>query len=120
MKVLSITVPIFVSDIEASVPEYEVLLGERSQFRFDIPAKGLSLAKVGGLLVIGGPEAALKPLREIRASLRVDSLDEYFAYLARTGAQILQPPTPTPTGRNMIVKGTDGNVLEYVELREAV
>ncbi len=116
MKVLNITVPLFTTDFEAATATYEKLLGEPVQLRFEMPAKGLSVAKIGNLLIIGGSEEALSAVRHIRATFRVDSLDEYHAHLSSTGATILQPPTPTPTGRNMIAKGADGVVIEYVEL----
>jgi predicted enzyme related to lactoylglutathione lyase len=120
LKVLGITVPIFVTDFESATATYEKLLGEAIQHKFEVPSKGISVAKIGSLLIIGGSEGALSSLRQIRATLRVDSLDEYFAHLSRTGAAILQPPAPTPTGHNMIAQGTDGVVFEYVELREGL
>ena len=118
MKVLSITIPIFVTDFESATATYEKLLGEAIHLKFEVPSKGISVAKIGSLLIIGGSEDALSSLRQIRATLRVDSLDEYLVHLSSTGATILQPPTPTPTGQNMIARGADGVVFEYVELRQ--
>jgi len=116
MKVLGITVPIFTTEFESAIASYARLMGEPIQLKFEIPARGISVAKIGSLLIIGGSEEALVSLRQIRATLRVDSLDDYNDYLRATGAAILQPPTITPTGRNMIAKGNDGVVFEYVEL----
>ncbi len=37
MKVLGITVPIFTTDFEMTVKDYETLMGESTQKKFDIP-----------------------------------------------------------------------------------
>ncbi len=116
MKLLSTSVPVFTTDLESAIARYEALIGENVQFRFSIPDRRLAIAKIGSLLLIGGEEETLKPLRQIRATFNVDSLDEYEAHLQSSGATILQPPTPTPVGRNMIIKDTDGVVFEFVEL----
>jgi predicted enzyme related to lactoylglutathione lyase len=116
VRVLGVTVPIFTVDFESAVASYEELLGEAVQFRFEMPAKGISVAKIGGLLIIGGDDDALASLRQIRATLSVDSLDDYHTHLTTTGATVIQPPTPTPTGSNMIATGRDGVTFEYVEL----
>jgi predicted enzyme related to lactoylglutathione lyase len=116
MKVLGITIPIFTTDFESAMEDYSALTGEPVQNKFEVPGKGISVARIGSFLIIGGTEEALEPLRQIRATLSVDSLDEYEAHLQVHGATILQPVTPTPTGRNMIARGSDGVVFEYVEL----
>jgi predicted enzyme related to lactoylglutathione lyase len=117
MKVLGITVPIFTTDFETTVKDYETLMGESTQKKFHISSIGISVAKIGGILIIGGSEEALTPLKQIRATFVVDSIEDYFSYLVGSKATIIQPPTPTPTGQNMIAKGKDGVVFEYVELR---
>lgn len=119
MKILGVTVPIFTTEFEPSVMAYEKLVGEAVNRRFEVPSKGVSMAKIGNFLIVGGTEEALSPLRQIRATLQVNSLDTYFEHLSSIGATILQPPTDTPTGRNMIAKGGDGLVFEYVELHQA-
>lgn len=130
MKVLGVAIPIFTTEFEAAVKSYEILMGEHAQRQFEAPCKckapsnievpsnGISVAKVGSVLIIGGSEKTLASLPQIRAIFIVDSLDKYHTHLKTDKATILQPPTPTPTGRNMIVKATDGMVFEYVELRD--
>lgn len=117
MKVLGITVPIFTTDFEMTVKDYETLMGESTQKKFDIPSIGISVAKIGSILIIGGSEDALTPLKQIRATFIVDSIEDYYSYLVSDEATIIQPPTSTPTGKNMIAKRKDGVVFEYVELK---
>jgi len=119
MKVIGITIPIFTTEFETAVKSYETLMGESTQRKFEVSSKGISVAKIGNVLIIGGSEETLTPLRQIRAIFVVDSIDDYDAYLRANSATILQPPTPTPTGRNMIAKGADGMVFEYVELQDS-
>ena len=116
MKVLGVTIPLFTTEFDSAIAHYSTLIGESVQNRFEVPAKGITVARIGGLLIIVGSDAALAPLREIRGTLLVDSLDEYEAHLRDSGADILQPPTATPAGGNMIARGPDGVVFEYVEL----
>jgi predicted enzyme related to lactoylglutathione lyase len=116
MKILSVTVPIFTTNFESDIKIYEKLVGEPVHNKFEVPDKGFSVARIGHFLLIGGTEEILAPLRQIRATLSVDSLDEYDAHLRESGATILQPPSSTPTGKNMIAMGADGVVFEYVEL----
>ncbi len=117
MKVLSIKVPIFTTDLEKTVKDYETLLGVSMQYKFDMSSIGISVANIGDILIVGGSENVLAPLKQIRATLVVDSIEDYHSYLIGHGATILQSPESTPTGQNMIAKGKDGVVFEYVELK---
>jgi predicted enzyme related to lactoylglutathione lyase len=67
--------------------------------------------------LIAGIERDLAPLREVRATLTVDSLAEFEAHLRASGGAIVQPPTPTPAGRNMVVRDVEGVVFELVQPR---
>lgn len=118
MKTLAITCPLFVNDLDAAIEFYTRLLGQSVQRRFAVAAKGIEVARIGDVLLIGGPNEALAPLRAISATLRVDTLDEYVAFLRQQRAVFVQEPMTTPVGRNMIVRGADGVTLEYVELRD--
>ncbi len=116
MKVMGMTIPLFTVEFEAMIERYEKIIGEKTQLKFNLPSKDISVAKIGNILVIGGSEENIAPLRSIKATLVVDSIEEYFKYFKRENAIIIQPPTPTPTGKNMIVRGIDGITFEYVEL----
>jgi len=120
MKVIGISLPIFTTEFEPAVKYYVALMGEPIQRKFEIPSKGITVAKIGNILVIGGSEDALIPLKQIRATFTVDSIDEYETYLRENSAIILQSTTPTPVGRNMIAKGSDGLVFEYVEIDQKI
>ena len=115
MKVLSTSVPIFTTDIEAAVERYEALARDTVRERFEIPGQGIEIAILGNLTIIAGPEEKLGALRDVRATFVVDSLAEYSAHLRSTGATTLQGPSPTPAGTNLIVPDVDGTVLEFVE-----
>lgn len=116
MRILGVSVPVLTTDIERAIPRYESLTGERVTRRFDVPERRLTIALLGGVTLIAGDAQALAPLRELRASFSVDSLEGFEAQLRSNGASILQAPTPTPVGRNMIARDVEGTVLEFVEL----
>jgi predicted enzyme related to lactoylglutathione lyase len=117
MKVLSTSVPVFTSDFEAAIERYETLTGEVVRQRFEISERGIRVAILGSLAVIAGSERDVGALRDVRATFVVDSLGEYHAHLRSTGATILQGPSPTPAGANMIVRDIEGVVFEFVEPR---
>ena len=73
VKTLAITCPLFVNDLDAAIEFYTRLLGQSVQRRFAVAAKGIEVARIGDVLLIGGPNEALAPLRAISATLRVDT-----------------------------------------------
>jgi predicted enzyme related to lactoylglutathione lyase len=120
MKLLGTAVPVFTNDIEAAIARYAALTGEAVMERFTIPGRGITIAKLGSVTLIAGDGAAIAPLKSVRATFIVDSLAEYDAHLRATGATILQEPSPTPAGRNMVARDVEGAVFEFVELRTKV
>ncbi len=116
MKLLGVAVPVFTTDIEAAIARYGALTGETVQQRFTIPGRGITIAKLESVAIIAGDEAAIAPLKSVRATFIVDSLTDYEAHLRAAGAAILQAPSPTPAGRNMVARDVEGAVFEFVEL----
>jgi predicted enzyme related to lactoylglutathione lyase len=117
MKFLGIAVPVFTGNIEAAIERYGVLTGETVQERFLLADRGITIAKMGSLTIISGKESAIAPLRNVRATFIVDSLADYEAHLRATGATILQAPSPTPAGKNMVARDAEGAVFEFAEPR---
>jgi predicted enzyme related to lactoylglutathione lyase len=116
MKVVGVSVPVLTRDIERAIPRYEALTGERVKARFVVPQRGLTVALLGSVTLMSGEEAALAPMRELRATFIVDSLADFEAHLRSHGGTVLQPPSPTPAGRNMVARDVEGTVFEFVEL----
>jgi predicted enzyme related to lactoylglutathione lyase len=115
MKVVAVSVPVITQDIDRAIPHYEALTGERVKARFVVPGRGLTIALLGSVTLISGDEGALASMRELRATFIVDSLADFEAHLRSNGGTILQPPTPTPAGRNMVARDVEGTVFEFVE-----
>ena len=115
MKVVGVSVPVLTRDIDRAIPHYEALTGERVKTRFVVPGRGLTVALLGSVTLIAGDEEALTSMRELRATFVVDSITDFEAHLRSTGATILQPPAPTPAGRNMVARDAEGAVFEFVE-----
>jgi predicted enzyme related to lactoylglutathione lyase len=116
MKVVSTSVPVPTVNIESAIARYQALLGVEVKARFVIPERRLTVALLRDVTLIGGAERDLAPLREVRATFMVDSLEEFEAHLRDSGATILQRPTPTPAGRTVVVRDVEGVVLELVEV----
>jgi predicted enzyme related to lactoylglutathione lyase len=116
MKVVGVSVPVLTRDIDRAIPYYEALTGERVKARFVVPGRGLTIALLGSVTLISGDEVVLAPMRELRATFIVDSIADFEAHLRSHGGAILQPPAPTPAGRNMVARDVEGTVFEFVEL----
>jgi len=117
MKVLGTSVPIFANDLESAIDRYEALTGETVTQRFELPERGIRIALLGSLTIIAGPATGLGVLKDVRATFVVDSLADYEAHLRATGATVVQGPSQTPAGTNLIVRDLDGVVLEFVEVQ---
>jgi hypothetical protein len=115
MKVLGTSVPIFTRDIDVAIERYQALTREAVRQRFELPERGVRIAILGSLTIIAQPEGAFGALRDVRATFIVDSLADYETHLRATGATILQRPSRTPAGTNMIARDVDGVVFEFVE-----
>jgi predicted enzyme related to lactoylglutathione lyase len=115
MKIVGVSVPVLTRDIDRTIPHYEALTGERVKARFVVPGRGLTIALLGSVTLISGDEEALTPMRELRATFIVDSVTDFEAHLRSSGGTILQPPAPTPAGRNMVARDVEGAVFEFVE-----
>lgn len=124
MKILRMTAPVVTaesSQLDATVAFYEGLLGERSRARLRNPAGTLDLVLIGSALVIGGSIEALASRRDLKATLIVDSLEEWKSELTRLGAAVIEEPTSGPIssagaiGRYMFVRHPDGSVFEYFQ-----
>jgi predicted enzyme related to lactoylglutathione lyase len=115
MKVLQTLVRIYVEDLDSALVFYENLLGIKCNLRFSYSEIGLELASVGQFLLLCGSESALKPFHDTKATLVVDSLDEFKQFLELNGAKIIRGPKVVPTGSNMTVEHSDGSVIEYVQ-----
>jgi predicted enzyme related to lactoylglutathione lyase len=115
LKVLATSVPIFTGDFEAAIKRYQALIGEAVSQQFEIPERGLRIGILGSLTIIAGAEREPGALRTVRATFIVDSLAEYDAHLRSAGAAILQGPSVTPAGTQLIVRDVEGVVFEFVE-----
>ncbi|MGH2583358.1 MAG: VOC family protein [Dehalococcoidia bacterium] len=117
MEVLRTLMRVFIApeEMDRVVAFYEEIFGQRARMRFAFPATRLELAEVGGVLLMAGDEQALKPYAATRATLVVDSLEDFRAAFADTGVTVLEEPVATPAGARMWVRHQDGMVVEYVQ-----
>ena len=115
MKILKLLSRIYVTDLDKHLDFYEALLDSKTELRFTMPQTGLELAQIGNMLIIAGSEDSLKPFRETKVTVLVDSIDQFKAFLEKRGSKIVRGPSKVPTGINMTVQHPDGSIFEYVE-----
>jgi predicted enzyme related to lactoylglutathione lyase len=104
---------IFTQDVSASLVLLEQLIGRGPDMRFT--TGDWELAAIGDILLVGGTEEALAPIRNSYGPLIVDDLAQTQALLEQAGAVITYPFTRTPNGAMLYARHPDGNVVEYVE-----
>jgi predicted enzyme related to lactoylglutathione lyase len=115
VKVIKTLARVYVNDMEAAIPFYETLCGEKCGLRFKYSEMNLELAGIGSLLVIAGTDDALEPFRSTLFTMRVDSIREIKDYLVSHGGVIERDIAKVPTGFNMTARHADGTKVEYVE-----
>ena len=115
MKILKILSRIYVNDLNEYLDFYETLLGSKTELRFSMPQSRLELAQIGNILIIAGNEKSLKPFKRTRATILVDSIDQFKTFLEKRGSKIIRGLSKVPTGINMTVQHPDGSIFEYVE-----
>jgi predicted enzyme related to lactoylglutathione lyase len=105
--------------LDATVAFYKSLLGGEESLRFDYPQMGLKLASVSSphlsVLVIAGEPDKRKPFEATRLTIKVSSLEDTAAFLKAAGAELLDPIQPTPVGRKMRYRHSDGLIVKYVQ-----
>ena len=115
MKILKLLSRIYVTNLDKYIDFYEELLNSKTELRFIMPQAGLELAQIGNILIIAGNDESLKPFRETRATILVDSIEQFKTFLEEKGSKIIRGPSEVPTGINMTVQHPDGSIFEYVE-----
>ena len=103
----------FTTDLESSVATLVAVHGTEPHLRLNYDP--LTLVGIGDVLVIGGPDEALAPIRGTFGPWIVEDIDDAKARLLAKGASVLSDIHAIPTGRMMYLKHADGSVVEYVE-----
>jgi len=110
-------------ELDGAIEFYEKLLGVDSDMYMSIPPDpaepggGLTLAAVGGFLILEGRPERLAPLRSAVGTLLVDDIAPYFERLIAYGAEIVHLPAERLGGAGFAVRHPDGTVMEYVHHR---
>jgi len=115
MKVIRSAIRVYVDELDPALSFYQDLLGKKVDMRFAYPEVNLELAAIGDFLLLAGSEDELKPFKDTKATLLVDSIEEFKSYLEKSGAKIVRDIKAVPTGKNMTVEHPDGSIFEYVQ-----
>lgn len=103
----------FTTDLEATVATLQAVHGTEPHLSLDYDP--LMLVGIGDVLVIGGTDQALAPIRGTFGPWIVENIDEAKAQLLASGASVMRDISVIPTGRMMYMKHADGSVVEYVQ-----
>ncbi len=114
MAVRGITVRVVVDELDPAVSFYEALTGEVAE-RFSYGQ--VSLARIGGFLLLSGAPAALVSLTWVNATILVDDVDEVAEVVHRFGGEVVSGPHDVTSGRNLVARHPDGSMFEYIDRR---
>uniref|UniRef100_A0A0H3WQ10 Glyoxalase n=1 Tax=Pandoraea faecigallinarum TaxID=656179 RepID=A0A0H3WQ10_9BURK len=107
--------------LDATITFYEKLQTTTCALRITLPSAGITVAVVGGFIILGGEREVIAPICHVSAVLTVDSLDAALTSLVMQGAQILNAPHDSAAGgRNLVAQHPDGLIVEYYEAPESV
>lgn len=103
----------FTTDLESTVATLQVVHGTEPHLRLDYDP--LTLVGIGDVLVIGGTDEVLAPIRGTFGPWIVEDIDDAKAKLLASGASVVRDIDDIPTGRMMYMRHADGSVVEYVQ-----
>jgi hypothetical protein len=112
MTVVRASVIIQSTDQQMAHKRYQHLFEARPLNEFHIPGRDLVVTAFAGFSVLSGSAEALAPLRDLRATVFVNSLKETEDLLVETGWT--REGTLGSPG-SMLARDPDGNLLEFVE-----
>lgn len=118
MEILRVLSRIYIdpSDLYNSIKYYENLFDKKCNMIIEHP-DGLELAAIGPILLIAGTDENLKPFKDTKLTILVNSITKCRETLSENGTSILNEPRQVPTGMNMRVQHPDGTIVEYVEFK---
>lgn len=103
----------FTTDPESTVATLKAVHGTQPHLWLNYDP--LTLVGIGDVLVIGGAEEALAPIRRSFGPWIVEDIDDAKRKLLENGASVMRDIHNIPTERMMYVKHADGSVVEYVQ-----
>jgi len=112
MKVLRASVIFQTTDRQAALRRYERLFATHPVIEFQIPRRELVVSAFAGFSVLSGSSEALAPVRDLRGTVFVDSLQEIEKQLVETGWT--KEGTLGSTD-SFLARDPDGNLLEFVQ-----
>ncbi len=114
MAIRGITVRVVVEELNDAVSFYEALTGEVAE-RFSYGQ--VSLARIGGFLLLAGTPAALVALTWVNATILVDDVDAVASVVREFGGEVVSGPHDVTSGRNLVARHPDGSMFEYIDRR---
>jgi len=112
MSVSGISVVVHATDRAAAIQRYGLLLGTEPTREFTIEERALTVTVFPGLSVISGAPDALGPVRDLHATIFVDSLLGTREQLRRTG---WTAEGSLGSALSLLARDPDGALFEFVE-----
>jgi predicted enzyme related to lactoylglutathione lyase len=104
---------IFTTDLESTVATLKAVHGTQPHLWLNYDP--LTLVGIGDVLVIGGTDEVLEPIRGTFGPWIVEDIHDAKDKLLANGASIVRDIHNIPAGRMMYMKHADGSVVEYVQ-----
>jgi hypothetical protein len=113
MKVWSVAAVVTSTDYETSVKSLTALLGAPLTV-FPVPVADLRVTVFAGMSLLSGSTDALQPVRDLRATVFVDSLIEAETTVSGLG----WTKAGSLGSASLLARDPEGNLLEFIEREE--
>lgn len=111
--ILKTCMRVFTNDVDESLKVFEPLHGHGPYMR--VKMGEWDIAGIGDVLIVGGTDEALAPIRDSIGPFVVNDLEATRRMLEETGAVITKDIIDGPTGQLMYARHLDGTHVEYVQ-----
>lgn len=110
-NITAVLARVVVDDLDQAIPLYQALAGGEPVQRFDF--RGVQLASVGPFILLAGADVA--EYADRTATLLVQDIKRIASAIVQAGGDIIEGPSPGPTGDRLIARNPDGAVFEYIQ-----
>ena len=115
MNILGAAASVRSTERDAAVERFTAIFGAEPVHEFPIEGRDLTVTVFPGISVLSGSPAALAELKDLRATVFVDSSSRVRAELQDGGWTI----EGSLGGGSLLARDPDGNLLEFVENPDA-
>lgn len=112
---MQVPITVQTDDLSTTTRFYEQAIGVPVDPDIDLGSEILTARTVGPILIVAGPESALREVSRLRGIIFVDDLPAAIKSAMADGATIAKEPTSLGGGQLAHLRHPDGSIFEYLK-----